>query len=90
MLGTKHGVGNCIVFDHLIDYYPEGVTLFKEMVAKYKIEIPQGICKDCTEKEIDIMIEIALSLVPLWENALGEEWESIMTPEKLRGMYLKM
>jgi len=90
VLGTKHGIGNCIVFDHLEDYYPEGVTLFKEMVKKYKIEIPQGICNDCTDKEIDIMIDIALSLVPLWENALGEEWETIMTPEKLKGMYLKM
>ncbi len=90
VLGTKHGVGNCIVFDHLGDYYPEGVALFKKMVEKYQIEIPQGICKDCTDKEIDIMIDIALSLVPLWENALGEEWESVMTREKLKGMYLKM
>ncbi len=90
VLGTKHGVGNCIVFDHLGDYYPEGVALFKKMVEKYQIEIPQGICKDCTEKEIETMIEIALSLVPLWENALGEDWESIMTREKLKSMYLKM
>lgn len=90
VLGTKHGVGNCIVFDHLGDYYPEGVALFKKMVKKYQIEIPQGICKDCTDKEIETMIEIALSLVPLWENALGEDWESIMTREKLKSMYLKM
>src|SRR5690606_4463104 len=28
LLGVKHGIGNCIVFDHLEEYYPEGVALF--------------------------------------------------------------
>lgn len=90
VLGTKHGIGNCIVFDHLMDYYPKDVALFKEMVSKYKIDIPQGLCKDLTDEQLDTMIDIALSLAPLWENALGDGWESIMTREKLRSLYLKM
>jgi 3-deoxy-alpha-D-manno-octulosonate 8-oxidase len=36
------------------------------------------------------MITVALGMVPLWENALGSEWEQIITPEKLRALYLKM
>ena len=90
VLGTKHGVGNCIVFDHLEAYYPEGVQLFKEMRQKHKVEIPQNVCGDCSEEQIDIMIDIALSLVPLWENALGDDWGTVMTREKLRSMYLLM
>ena len=34
LLGTKHGVGNCIVFDQLEEFYPEGVKEFKQMVRK--------------------------------------------------------
>ncbi|MCH9659828.1 MAG: 3-deoxy-manno-octulosonate cytidylyltransferase [Bacteroidetes bacterium] len=90
VLGTKHGVGNCIVFDHLEDYYPEGVELFKQMVTKHKIEIPQNVCANLTDYQMETMIDIALSLVPLWENALGDNWEEIMTRDKLKEMYLKM
>ncbi len=90
VLGTKHGVGNCIVFDHLEEYYPKDVVLFKEMVKLHNINIPQNICANLTEDQMESMIDIALSLVPLWENALGDDWETIMTREKLKALYLKM
>ena len=90
VLGTKHGIGNCIVFDHLEEFYPKDVVLFKQMVVKYNIEIPTGLCANLTDTQLNTMIDIALSLVPLWENALGENWETIMTRERLRELYLKM
>ena len=90
VLGTKHGIGNCIVFDHLGEYYPEGVRLFKDMKAYHNIEIPKGICGNLSEYQMNTMIDIALSLVPLWENALGDDWQTIMTRDKLRELYLKM
>jgi len=90
VLGTKHGIGNCIVFDHLEEFYPKDVPLFKEMINKYRIEIPKNICKHLSEEQMELMISIALSLVPLWENAIGDNWESIITREKLRNLYSKM
>jgi len=90
LLGTKHGIGNCIVMNHLEEYYPAGVEEFKFMVEKNKIEIPTGICANLTEAQFDEMINISLSLKPLWENALGSNWESIMTREKLRALYGKL
>src|ERR1700681_4884006 len=38
LLGTRHGIGNCIVFDHLEEFYPAGVQEFKRMVEKNKID----------------------------------------------------
>jgi len=90
VLGVKHGIGNCIVFSHLEEYYPEGVALFNEMIVKQQVDIPKNICKDLTEDQFDTMIDVALSLPPLWENALGKEWKSIMTRDKIRSMYSKM
>ena len=87
LLGTKHGVGNCIVFDQLEEFYPEGVKEFKFMVEKHNIDIPKGLCKDLTDEQFNTMIDVALSLVPLWENALGKDWQKTITREKLRGMY---
>ena len=87
LLGTKHGVGNCIVFDKLQDYYPEGVQEFKLMVQKNSIDIPQHICARLSDDDFDKMINVSLGMKPLWENALGKDWEKIMTREKLRALY---
>lgn len=87
VLGTKHGIGNCIVMNHLEEYYPAGVAEFKHMVEKHRIDIPQGICKNLTEEQFTTMMNVSLGLKPLWENALGKDWEKIMTREKLRELY---
>ncbi len=90
VIGTKHGIGNCIVFNHLEEFYPEGVALFKEMVAKHQIDIPKGICKELTEQQMDRMIEVSLNLEPLWENALGVNWKETITAQKLKSIYQKL
>lgn len=87
VLGTKHGIGNCIVFDKLEDYYPEGVAVFKKMKEAHNITIPQGVCEGVTEQQLDTMASVALSLVPLWENALGKDWKDKINADKLKEMY---
>lgn len=90
LLGTKHGIGNCIVFDHLEDYYPEGVKLFKAMKKKHNIQLPQGVCANLHDDEFDTMIDVALGLEPLWENAIGKNWKQVITRDKLKTLYKKM
>ena len=90
LLGTKHGIGNCIVMNHLEEYYPEGVEEFKYMVEKNKIDIPQGICKGLSDEQFEQMIDVSLVMKPLWENALGKDWEKIMTRDKLRKLYERL
>lgn len=90
LLGTKHGVGNCIVMDKIEEFYPDGVAEFKRMVEKNKIDIPQGICKDLSDEQFETMINVSLGMKPLWENAIGKDWEKIMTREKLRSLYEKL
>ena len=90
LLGTKHGIGNCIVMNHLEEYYPAGVQEFKFMVEKNNIDIPVGICAGLSDQDFNTMIDISLSLKPLWENALGKDWETMMTRQKLRALYEKL
>ena len=89
-LGTHHGIGNCIVFDKLGEYYPEDVDEFRRMVDRHDIELPRGICEGLGGSEFDEMIEVALGLEPLWENALGPRWRALMPPEKVRSLYEHM
>lgn len=90
LLGTKHGIGNCIVFDQLEEFYPAGVAEFKRMVAKDGYEIPKGICANLTDEQFDKMIDVSLGMKPLWENALGKNWEAQMTRSRLRALYEKL
>ena len=90
LLGVRHGIGNCLVFQHLTEFYPDGVELFNKMREKHHIQLPKGICSELTDDDFEIMINVALSLVPLWENALGKEWSTIITPEKLKSIYQKI
>ncbi|MDF0708635.1 iron-containing alcohol dehydrogenase family protein [Flagellimonas okinawensis] len=90
LLGVKHGVGNCLVFQHLEEFYPEGVKLFDQMMEKHGIALPKGICADLTQNDFDVMVNISLGLEPLWENALGKDWKTIMTPERLQELYQKI
>src|SRR5450631_2264756 len=53
LLGTKHGVGNCIVFDKLEVYYPAGVREFKKMVEKNRIEIPRHITRGLSDDQFN-------------------------------------
>jgi 3-deoxy-alpha-D-manno-octulosonate 8-oxidase len=87
LLGTKHGIGNCIVFDHLEEFYPDGVKEFKLMVEKNQIDIPKNICANLTDEQFNKMIDVSLGMKPLWENALGKDWEKQMNRERLRKLY---
>lgn len=90
VLGTRHGIGNCIVFDQLDDYYPEDVAEFRRMLERHHIQLPRNVTKDLTDAQFDKMVQVALSLTPLWENALGKEWQKQMTPETARSLYQRM
>ncbi|RKE94684.1 iron-containing alcohol dehydrogenase family protein [Ichthyenterobacterium magnum] len=90
LLGTKHGIGNCIVFNHLEEFYTEGVKLFKQMKKYHGITLPEGVCADLDDYQFDIMIDVALGLEPLWENAIGKNWKQVITRDKLKTLYQKM
>ena len=90
LLGTRHGIGNCIVFNHLEAYYPEGVKEFKYMVEKNQIDLPKNICANLTDEEYDKMIDVSLGMKPLWENALGKNWEQQITRTTLRKLYERL
>lgn len=90
VLGTPHGLGNCLVFRHLGDYYPEGVRQFEKMLEKNGIELPEGVCANLTDHDLETMVQVALGMAPLWENALGPDWESRVSPELIAGIYRKI
>jgi len=90
LLGIHHGIGNSIVFNQLEAFYPEGVAEFRKMMAKHGISLPQNIVAGIDADKMEKMIDVALILEPLWENALGADWRRQMTRERIEELYRKM
>jgi 3-deoxy-alpha-D-manno-octulosonate 8-oxidase len=90
VLGIHHGIGNCIVFDTLEDYYPQGVDEFRQMMEKHKIQLPRNLVAGIRKDQLEKMVDVALILEPLWENALGTDWKKTMTRDRIKALYLKM
>ena len=90
VLGVHHGIGNSIVFDYLEEYYPEGVAEFRRMLKIQDVTLPSGVTSGVTDAQLEKMVDVALVLVPLWENALGKDWAQVMTRERIRELYQKM
>ena len=90
VLGVHHGIGNSIVFDYLDEFYPQGVQEFRRMLERQRIQLPRGVTAGISDAQMEKMVDVALILEPLWENALGKEWRRVMTREKIRDLYRRM
>ncbi|GBC59387.1 alcohol dehydrogenase [Desulfonema ishimotonii] len=90
VLGLHHGIGNCVAFDCLEEFYPEGVREFRQMMNEHHIELPRNLVSSLEDHQLEKMTDVALVLEPLWENALGKDWKTIMTRDKIRELYQRM
>jgi 3-deoxy-alpha-D-manno-octulosonate 8-oxidase len=90
VLGIHHGIGCCIAFDYLEEFYPEGVKEFRRMMEKHDISLPRNLTAGMSDESLDLMVTTALGLAPLWENCLGPDWEKQMTRERTLELYKRM
>ncbi len=90
VLGLHHGIGNCIAFDYLEEFYPEGVKEFRRMMERQDIILPRNLTSGIDSVKLEKMIDVALVLEPLWENALGKDWKKVMTRDRIKELYLRM
>jgi 3-deoxy-alpha-D-manno-octulosonate 8-oxidase len=90
VLGLHHGIGNCVAFDTLSEFYPEGVAEFRRMMEMHAIQLPRNLVADLSSDQVETMVDVALMLEPLWENALGPDWKKTATRSRIRDLFLQM
>jgi len=90
ILGTRHCYANCIAFNHLEDFYAEGVKEFKTMIKKHNIDLPQGLAKEWTDDQITKMAHVAYNLPHMWNHAIGTDWKEKITIDKIKDLYKRL
>ncbi len=90
VLGIHHCIGNCIVMRAMADYYPTAYNEFWEMAERQNITVPVGVCKGLDEKGFEALYDASIMHEKPLINALGENYKSILTLEKVTDLFKKM
>ncbi len=90
VFGTRHGLANCISFNVLEDYYPQGVKEFKQMLETHDISLPKDLAQTWSDEQITKMAEIAYALSHMWDHALGENWKELLTLDMIKDLFKRM
>ena len=90
ILGMRHCYANCVAFNHLGDYYGDGVKEFKEMVRKHKIDLPQNLSKEWTGDQITAMAKVTYNLPHMWNHALGTDWKEKITLKDMEELFRRL
>jgi 3-deoxy-alpha-D-manno-octulosonate 8-oxidase len=90
ILGMRHCYANCLAFQHLEDYYAEGLNEFRQMLNRHPISLPQGLSKNWTDAQITAMAEVAYNLPQMWNHAIGTEWKEKITVDSIKKLYKRL
>jgi 3-deoxy-alpha-D-manno-octulosonate 8-oxidase len=90
ILGEKHCYANCLAFQHLGDYYPEGVAEFKTMLKKHGIVLPQNLSANWSDETITAMAHVSYNLPHMWNHAVGTDWQDKITIERIEDLFRRM
>jgi len=90
ILGYHHGIANCIAFNVLDEFYPDYMDEFKEMLKLNDITLPENVCRDVTDAQLDAMVEMTLKMERPLTSAIGENWKDVLTGEKIKELYALM
>lgn len=90
ILGTKHCYANCLAFQHLEDFYGDGVLEFKQMLNKHNIILPQNLSKRWTDNQITAMANVAYNLTHMWNHAIGVDWKDKITLKTIEALFKRI
>ena len=90
ILDEKHCYANCLAFQHLEDFYPDGVREFKTMLARHSIQLPQGLSASWTDETVTAMAQVAYNLPHMWRHAIGEDWQDKISLDDIKALYRRI
>jgi len=90
VLGVHHCVGNCIVMRAMADYYPAAYDEFWKMAERQRVSVPEGICRDLDEATYKALYDASTMHQKPLTNALGENYKSVLTLDRVTDLFKKM
>lgn len=90
VLDLHHCVANCIVMRAMQPYYPAGYDEFWAMVEKQGVNIPEGVCRGLSDAQYDRLYASTLMHAKPLTNALGENFQEVLSRDKVVDLFKAM
>lgn len=90
VLNMRHCYANCIAFNHLGDFYPQGVIEFQNMLDRHSIPLPLHLSSSWSEEQIEAMATISYRLDHMWNHAIGYDWKDKLSLEDIKNLYRRL
>lgn len=90
VLGLHHCVANCIALNALEEFYPLEHAEFCTMLSKQNVDLPSGVCSDLTDDEFKRLVAATVVHAKPLTNALGPDFRSVLTDEKVVEIFRRM
>ena len=90
VLGLHHCISNCIVMNAMVEFYPDAYKEFWDMAETQNISIPKGVCKGIDSDGFKALYDATIIHQKPLTNALGENYKSILTLEKVTELFKRM
>ena len=90
VFGVHHCVANCIVMRAMSEFYPEAYEEFWTMAERQQIDIPKGIGQGLTSPQYRALYEATIMHEKPLTNALGTDYRSVLTFEKVVSLFQQM
>ena len=87
---THHCIGNCIVMNAMQEFYPRETEEFHAMLAANKVSLPTGLCRDLTDAQYKALYDSTIIHAKPLANALGDDFQSILTLDKVVEIFQRM
>jgi len=90
VLGLHHCVANCITMRAMEEFYPEAFYEFWVMVEKQNISVPKDICSNLPNEQYDLLFNSTVVHEKPLTNALGSDFKTILSKEKVIEIFKRM
>jgi 3-deoxy-alpha-D-manno-octulosonate 8-oxidase len=90
VLGTHHCLSNCVVMDVMDEFYPDETAEFRAMARTQKVEIPKGLCRGLDDDGFQRLYAATVVHAKPLANALGDDFGSILTFDKVSSLFRRM
>ena len=90
VLGLHHCIANCIALNALGEFYPVEHAEFQMMMEKQKVTLPTGVCADLSDEQYQRLVASTVVHAKPLTNALGVDFRSILTDERVIEIFKRM
>ncbi len=90
VLHLPHGLANCYALSVMEEFYPKEHAQFTAMMEKQKVSLPEGICRNLSDDQLESLYLGSIVHEKPLTNALGPDFKKILTKEKVIGLFKKM